>query len=320
MTVGYAMLLGGIPASTMLACTAVGLNREVPHNITGAVQHFAAGILICSIGTELLPAMKDARSAYEILASAIGFFSGVALMIVVGILFPEEEDDSTYDGSSEDEKREDAKELFEKVGVGRKQFGRSSSMAGRRNSLISKAYKRGSAPASSRPGASIIAEEDTPLMEHETGYTEPFPAAFVVTVCVDSVVDGLLIGIAAAASPTAGPMLAISLCVEMGFLGCTLATALAKQPTKYSVPASFLGPLLIVVGSTIGGLLSSALSGSPLAMTGLLSFGVSALLFMVAEELLLEAHENGNEHVWWVDLQLYNGFFVSIMLGKFIPE
>ena len=40
---------------------------------------------------------------------------------------------------------------------------------------------------------------------------------------------------------------------------------------------------------------------------------------MVAEELLLEAHEQG-DHVWWVDLQLYIGFFVSILLGKLVPE
>jgi hypothetical protein len=40
---------------------------------------------------------------------------------------------------------------------------------------------------------------------------------------------------------------------------------------------------------------------------------------MVAEELLLEAHEEG-DHVWWVDLQLYVGFFASLMVGKFMPQ
>lgn len=41
---------------------------------------------------------------------------------------------------------------------------------------------------------------------------------------------------------------------------------------------------------------------------------------MVADELLLvcpwlEAHE-GHGHVWWVDLQLYVGFYASILMGK----
>ena len=34
-------------------------------------------------------------------------------------------------------------------------------------------------------------------------------------------------------------------------------------------------------------------------------------------QLLLDAHEDG-EHVWWVDLQLYTGFFASIVAGKFV--
>ena len=73
------------------------------------------------------------------------------------------------------------------------------------------------------------------------------------------------------------------------------------------------------MGAAVGGLLSTTLSENPVLFAGLLSFGTSALLFMVAEELLLEAHEDGGDHVWWVDLQLYTGFYASVMLGKFIP-
>lgn len=72
-----------------------------------------------------------------------------------------------------------------------------------------------------------------------------------------------------------------------------------------------------MVAAGLGGALAKTLSHSPVAMVGMLSFGSSALLFMVAEELLLDAHEDG-EHVWWVDLQLYTGFFASIVAGKFV--
>lgn len=34
----------------------------------------------------------------------------------------------------------------------------------------------------------------------------------------------------------------------------------------------------------------------------IISFGVAAMLYLVAEELLLEAHEEGKDHVWWVDM------------------
>lgn len=309
MPITHALLLGGIPAFAMLVCTLVGLNMKVEHNVAGALQHFAAGILICSIGTELLPAMKDASGFREVLASGVGFFLGVALMIIVGILFNNDDD-----GDNEEEKEN----LLEEEKMRRSQLSRKSS-SGRRNSLISKAFKQSdSAPSALRQSTAIA--EDTPLVGEEPNAVEKFPVAFVVTVCVDSIIDGLLIGIATAASPSAGPMLALSLCVEMSFLGLTLATAMARQPNQYTIPASFLGPLFIMAGSTCGGLLSEALTSSPLAMTGLLSFGVAALLFMVAEELLLESHEDGHDHVWWVDLQLYVGFFFSILLGKLILE
>jgi zinc transporter ZupT len=302
MLIANAVVLGGIPAIAMLLCTLVGLGMEVPHNFAGALQHFAAGILICSIATELLPAMKDATGFWEVFASGVGFFSGVTLMILVGILFPEAPE------NHRDDEVENAESHLIK---------RTSSASGRSNSLLSKAFKRTDSTISAH--RSVIAE-GSPLIGAGPTPAKVFPAAFLLTVCVDSILDGVLIGIATAAGPSAGPMLALSLCVEMSFLGLTLATAMAGQPSRNSIPASFLGPLFIVIGSCCGGLLSSALTDNPLAMIGLLSFGVAALLFMVAEELLLEAHEEGGNHIWWVDLQLYVGFFVSILLGKLVPE
>lgn len=305
-----AIFLGFIPALAMLVCTLVGLGTEVPHNIAGALQHFAAGILICSIGIELLPAMEGASGFAEIFASGIGFFSGVALMIVVGALCPHPEDD---EDEGTENRKEEAVEPPKDRGIPR------NSISGRRSSLLSRAYNRSGSDSGELQWFRIShISEETPLVDN-TAAKKPFPTTLLVTVCVDSMLDGLLIGIATAASPSAGTMLSLSLCVEMSFLGLTLATAMAGNPSKYSVPASFLGPVLILVGACIGSLISSALSSSPIAMIGMLSFGVSALLFMVAEELLLQAHENG-QHVWWVDVQLYVGFFVSVLLAKLVAK
>ena len=105
----------------------------------------------------------------------------------------------------------------------------------------------------------------------------------------------------------------------MAFLGLTLSMGLKGQGHAKSVAASFVGPSAIVVGATLGGILADALSSNPVYLTFLLSFGTSALLFMVAEELLLEAHEKG-DHVWWVDLQLYTGFYASIVMGKVLKQ
>lgn len=43
---------------------------------------------------------------------------------------------------------------------------------------------------------------------------------------------------------------------------------------------------------------------------------VAALLYMVAEELLVSAHEEGEEHVWWIDLQVFVGFLLALIVAK----
>jgi zinc transporter ZupT len=42
----------------------------------------------------------------------------------------------------------------------------------------------------------------------------------------------------------------------------------------------------------------------------------AALLYLVTEELLLEAHEEGSDHVWWVDVMFFAGFIASILIEK----
>ena len=41
-----AITLGSIPAGCMLLCTMVGLNTRVSPAFAGALQHFAAGVLV----------------------------------------------------------------------------------------------------------------------------------------------------------------------------------------------------------------------------------------------------------------------------------
>ena len=53
------------------------------------------------------------------------------------------------------------------------------------------------------------------------------------------------------------------------------------------------------------------------------SFGIAALLFLVTEELLLEAHEAQEhsaheEHIWWVDMFFFLGFLLSFLMDKLL--
>lgn len=298
--------LGSIPAAAMFVFSLIGLNVAVDESVTGAFQHFAAGLVLCTIGTELLPSMEAATGLHENLAVIVGFGLGVALMIALGVLIPETEDDGDDDSDEENPRR-------------------NSSLLGGSNRLRRKS--RGyvtmardcadcARSASAESSAPEVAGERRPLNPSPGAADRgPFPAVLVSAIAIDGMVDGLLIGIATAAGSSAGLMMAASLSVEMGFLGITLSVALGGQEKRRALAASLVGPTAIILGSVLGGILAAALSHNPIYLTALLSFGTSALLYMVAEELLLEAHEESG-HVWWVDLQLYVGFYASILMGK----
>jgi len=287
-----------VPAGCMFVCTIIGLGVHVSESIAGALQHFAAGILLCTIGTELLPTMDKAAGLEMNLACFFGFFAGVGVMLLLGNLEGEDDHDHEDEGDVEIHKH-----IAEEGSL------KSSRLRGRGSIL--------KAASSIQGRQSFIGTSENHSLLLNQSVLAVFPSAFLFTIAIDGAMDGLLIGIAMAAGPSAGPMMAASLCVEMSFLGISLAIALKGQNHFKSIVASTVGPLGMILGAAIGGMLSNALSSSPIALSCLLSFGTSALLFMVAEELLLEAHDNG-KHVWWVDLQLYTGFFGSIIMGKFL--
>ena len=76
------LLLGGIPAACMLLCTLLGLQVRVPPMVAGALQHFAAGVLLSAIATELLPTLVEAKGFDANLGLTIGFVAGMGLLIV----------------------------------------------------------------------------------------------------------------------------------------------------------------------------------------------------------------------------------------------
>lgn len=302
-----AIQLASVPAGCMLLFTFIGLGIHVPELIAGALQHFAAGILLCTIGTELLPTMYNASGFNMNLSCFFGFFAGVCVMLSLGIIFPEHlhGGGGDHDHNDDEERHERAhKHDAGKETKGNRLRGRPSLL----KASISHSMQMRSSVTSACESSSLLSKQSV---------VATFPSALLFAIAVDGAMDGLLIGIAMSAGPSAGAMMAASLCVEMSFLGLTLALALKGQGRISSITAAIVGPVSIVVGATFGGFLSSALSSNPAALAFLISFGASALLFMVAEELLLEAHESG-DHVWWVDLQLYTGFFGSIMMSKFL--
>lgn len=116
-------------------------------------------------------------------------------------------------------------------------------------------------------------------------------SSLVTAMGIDVALDGLLIGLGFAAGQKQGLLLTIAMSLEVFFLGLACSTTLAANGasrTRIVVVPAVLGTLLLA-GSSIGAVALNILSAP--AVDALLAFGVAALLYLVTEELLVEAHE-----------------------------
>ena len=139
------------------------------------------------------------------------------------------------------------------------------------------------------------------------------PLAMLAAVGVDVLVDGFLIGIGFAAGAKEGKLLTLALTVELLSLGLAVCSTLGKAGatrTRAIITPSLLA-LLIVVGAVVGATVLSAVSEKMLEVV--LSFGLAALLFLVTEELLVEAHEEPETPL--ATATFFAGFLLFLVLG-----
>ncbi len=155
--------------------------------------------------------------------------------------------------------------------------------------------------------------------EPELGAT--LPASLVVPVTLDCFVDGFLIGVACALSPSAGIVLGIANCLEMGFLGMAYSLRLKKctgSGWALQQIALFGPPGLMFLSSGLGAYAAHEARDSPAVFVGFVAFGTVALLSLVCTELLIEAKEaQGEQQVWYAPLALYLAVYLVLMSSRF---
>lgn len=139
------------------------------------------------------------------------------------------------------------------------------------------------------------------------------PLALIGAVGVDLLIDGLVLGLAFVAGVQAGILLTVALTLEVLFLGVTvteeLGDALASK-VRVVVVTFGLGLLL-----PLGTLLALPVAGfPPTVITGFLSFGLIALLYLVTEELLVEAHEKPDTPL--ISAMFFIGFLALLLLDE----
>jgi ZIP family zinc transporter len=113
-------------------------------------------------------------------------------------------------------------------------------------------------------------------------------SGLLITIGIDMLIDGVLIGVTFLDNPDTGVIIAVALSIEVLFLGVAGVVALPQElgmARKLAVPAAF--GLLLTTGVTGGVLALGGVTGAPIAI--ILAFGAAALLYLVTEELLVKA-------------------------------
>jgi ZIP family zinc transporter len=115
-------------------------------------------------------------------------------------------------------------------------------------------------------------------------------AGLLSAIGIDIFVDGLVLGLAFLAGAKAGLLLTIALTLEVLFLGLTVTEALAESLRSRVKVVAISGALVLLL--PLGALVATPVAAlSAPVVAGFLSFGLMALLYLVTEELLVEAHE-----------------------------
>lgn len=133
---------------------------------------------------------------------------------------------------------------------------------------------------------------------------------------VDVLVDGLVVGLGFTQGASQGILLTLALTIELLFLALTVSTELGGSGlSKPLVAAATLGlSLLLPAGAAAGVGLLAGLPG--VVLTGLYAFGLVALLYLVTEELLVEAHEKPDTPL--ATAVFFVGFFVMVTLDRLV--
>lgn len=117
------------------------------------------------------------------------------------------------------------------------------------------------------------------------------PTALLAAIAIDLAIDGVLVGIAAVLGEGKAAILTIALTLEVLFLGLSLAIELTQR--GLNALRATLATAAVSTAIAVGAIGSAALLGgaSHAVLAAVLAFGAAALLYLVTEELLVEAHE-----------------------------
>ena len=164
-------------------------------------------------------------------------------------------------------------------------------------------------------GVPIAARDVLGAMEGAASVTiaTPLPLSLLMAVAIDFLLDGLLLGVGFAAGARIGILLALAEAAEQLSVGLALAGELQSTRMARGRVLLFVSALgsLVFVSAVAGATVLSGMRDG--AMEIVLSFGAAALLYLVTNELLREAHEE-RESVGGTAM-FFIGFLAFLVIG-----
>ena len=141
------------------------------------------------------------------------------------------------------------------------------------------------------------------------------PVGLASTIAIDLLVDGVALGLSFAAGARAGILLTVALTLEVLFLGVTVTSELAETITRKTTVVLLTAGLVLMM--PVGVAAAIPLGALPPAvLTGCFAFALVALLYLVTEELLVEAHEKPDTPL--ISAMFFVGFLALLLLDDLV--
>ncbi|MFT3890685.1 MAG: hypothetical protein QM730_03555 [Anaerolineales bacterium] len=139
-----------------------------------------------------------------------------------------------------------------------------------------------------------------------------FPVGLPAAAAMDTLIDGMIISAGFSTTPQLGTILTIALGLELFFLTLSVGVEIRKSNLKAWQSLAFtLGiAFSLLVGATLASFLLADASNATLAIV--LSFGSAALIYLIAEELLVETIQA--EESIFSTVMLFSGFLTLLVL------
>jgi len=276
-TIIQVMIYSAFPVGTEIVCSLAGLLGKPNAKLVSGIQHLSAGVVASAVAVEIMPILLAHfnRKILDFVAVIVGFAVGLVGLNVMAHFLPEHGHGHR----------------------GKEHHGHNDS--------------------ENHEGNPLLSNGGLGLQDHQGTFCYYFttlPWLMLLPLAIDTFLDGILLALAYVAEPNAGLVMAIAFAFETAVLGVLTTTTLIHKGFPRIVPVviSIWLASLFFIGGILGSIVLSQGTKGELFL-GFLSFGVAALLFLVIDDLLIEAREKKSAITWLTKSQFYVGF-ISVMI------